>query len=73
VPELHAGYRPARRYDDAEPGVFNPEGLRARVGASHLPLGELVTAFTAAGLRVERFEEDGEDDYPYLVALVARR
>ena len=73
VPELHAGYRPARRYDDAEPGVFNPEGLRARVGASHLPLGEFVTAFTSAGLRVERFEEDGEADYPYLVALVARR
>ena len=73
VPELHAGYRPARRYDDAEPGVFNPEGLRARVGASHLPLGELVSAFTSAGLRVERFEEDGEADYPYLVALVARR
>ena len=73
VPELHPGYRPARRYDDAEPGVFNREGLRARVGASHLPLGAFVTAFTAAGLRVEHFEEDGEDDYPYLVALVARR
>ncbi len=32
-----------------------------------------VSAFTSAGLRVERFEEDGEADYPYLVALVARR
>ena len=73
VPELHPGYRPARRYDDAAPGVFNPDGLRARVGASHVPLGEFVSAFTSAGLRVEHFEEDGEDDYPYLVALVARR
>ena len=73
VPELHPGYRPARRYDEAEPGVFNPEGLRARVGASHLPLGDFVAAFTSAGLRVERFEEDGEADYPYLLALVARR
>lgn len=73
VPELHPGYRPARRYDADEPGVFNPDGLRARVGASHVPLGEFVAAFTAAGFRVEHFEEDGEDDYPYLVALLARR
>ena len=49
------------------------DGLRARVVASHLPLGEFVSAFTSAGLRVEHFEEDGEDEYPYLVALVARR
>jgi ubiquinone/menaquinone biosynthesis C-methylase UbiE len=28
---------------------------------------------TAAGLRVEHFEELGEDDYPYLVVLLARR
>ena len=73
VPELHPGYRPGRRYDDDAPGVFNPDGLRARVGASHVPLGEFVSAFTSAGLRVEHFEEDGEDDYPYLAALVARR
>jgi SAM-dependent methyltransferase len=73
VPELHRGYRPGRRYDDSEPGVFNPEGLRARVGATHVPLGEFVAAFTAAGLRIEQFEEHGEDDYPYLVSLVARR
>ena len=73
VPELHPGYRPGRRYDDSEPGVFNPEGLRARVGASHVPLGEFIAAFTAAELRIEHFEEDGEDDYPYLVVLLARR
>jgi SAM-dependent methyltransferase len=73
VPELYPGYRPARRYDASEPGVFNPEGLRAKVGATHLPLGEFITAFTTAGLRIERFGEFGEDDYPYLVALRARR
>jgi SAM-dependent methyltransferase len=73
VPELHPGYRPARRYDATEPGVFNPQGLRARVGASHLPLGDFLTAFTGAGLQIEHFEEHGEDDYPYLVALRARR
>ncbi len=73
VPELYSGYRPGRRYDESEPGVFNPEGLRARVGATHVPLGEFLSAFTAAGLRIEEFEEHGEDDYPYLVALLARR
>lgn len=73
VPELHPGYRPGRRYDAAEPGVFNPEGLRARVGATHVPLGEFVDAFAAAGLRIERLEEHGQEDYPYLVALRARR
>jgi SAM-dependent methyltransferase len=73
VPELYAGYRPGRRYDDSEPGVFNPGGLRAKVGATHVPLGAFVTAFTAADLRIERFDEDGEGDYPFLVALLARR
>ena len=72
VPELHAGYRPARRYQEA-PGVGNPEGLRARVGAVHLPLGVLVQAFAGAGFRIEQLEELGEQDYPYVVALRARR
>ena len=73
VPELHPGYRPPRRYGASEPGVFNSEGLRARVGATHVPLGEFLDAFAAAGFSIERFEEHGEDDYPYLVALRARR
>jgi SAM-dependent methyltransferase len=73
VPELHPGYRPGRRYDASEPGVFNPEGLRARVGATHVPLAQFVAAFLAAGLRIELFEEHGEDDYPFLIALRCRR
>jgi SAM-dependent methyltransferase len=73
VPELYPGYRPGRRYDASEPGVFNPEGLRARVGATHVPLAEFLTAFAAAGLRIEYVEELGEEDYPFLVALLARR
>ena len=73
VPELHPGYRPGGPYDETAPGVGNPEGLRARVGGMHLPLGPFVDAFAAAGLRIERFEELGERDYPYVVALRARR
>ncbi len=73
IPELYPGYRPTRRYDDSAPGVANPEGLRARVGAVHLTLEDFVDAFVAADLRIERFEELGDRDYPYLVALRTRR
>jgi SAM-dependent methyltransferase len=73
VPTFHPGYRPSRRYDHSAPGVGDPAGLRARVESRHLTLGDFVTGFTAAGLRVERFEELGDGDYPYLVALRTRR
>jgi SAM-dependent methyltransferase len=72
-PELHPGYRPARRYDDSAPGVANPDGLRVRVGAMHLPLGAFLAAFFEAGFRIERFEELGNRDYPHIVALRAQR
>jgi SAM-dependent methyltransferase len=72
VPTLHPGYGEARRYGEA-PGVANPEGVRARVGAVHLPLGEFLEAFMSAGLHLERFEELGSADYPHVVALRARK
>jgi len=72
VPAFHEGYRPSRRYDDSAPGVGDPEGLRARVGAMHLTLDAFLDAFLGAGLRIERFEELSDRDYPYLVALRAR-
>ena len=73
VPELHSGYRPARHYDGSAPGVGNEDGLRARVGAVHLPLEAFLAAFLGAGFRIERFEELGSQDYPHVVALRARR
>jgi SAM-dependent methyltransferase len=72
VPELHPGYRPVRRYDGSAPGVANPEGVRARVGGMHLPLDVFLGAFFAAGFRLERFEELGDQDFPHVVALRAR-
>ncbi len=72
VPTLHGGYAERRRYEEA-PGI-SAEGLRAKVGAVHLPLGELVQAFLDSGFRLERFEElqlDGEP-YPAMIALRAR-
>ena len=73
VPELHRGYRPSRRYDSSAPGVANPEGLRARIDSAHLPLDVFLNAFLEAGFRVERLEELGDQDYPHVVALRARR
>jgi SAM-dependent methyltransferase len=73
VPELHRGYRQAGRYDESAPGVANPNGVRAKVGAVHLPLAAFLATFFDAGFRIERFEELGSRDYPHLVAVRARR
>lgn len=71
VPELHVGYHRRGRYSSA-PGVVH-DGLRAKVGAVHRPLGELVQTFLDAGFTLERFEEASADEYPFVVALRWRR
>lgn len=71
VPNLHPGYRDTS-YRNEAPGIWD-EGLRAKVGASHLPLGLFVQAFIDAPLTVERLEEPEGRDYPHVVALRARR
>ena len=73
VPELHRGYRLSRRYDSSAPGVAKPDGLRARVDSAHLPLDVFLNAFLEARFRIERLEELGDQDYPHVVALRARR
>ena len=73
VPQFHRGYRPSRSYDASAPGVGDPEGLRARVDSIHLTLDDFLNAFLSSGLRLERLEELTERDYPYLVALLARK
>lgn len=71
VPELHAGYRQVGRYSEG-PGVSGG-GLREKVGAVHLPLGDFLQPFLDARLTLEHFEEHGDADYPPRVALRARR
>jgi ubiquinone/menaquinone biosynthesis C-methylase UbiE len=71
VPELHPGYREIA-YRTEAPGIWS-EGLRAKVGARHLPLGVFLHAFLDAGLVIDRFEEPEGRDYPHIVALRARR
>jgi SAM-dependent methyltransferase len=73
VPELFPGYRDTDRYTQA-PGI-SPTGLRAKVGAVHLPLSTLIQAFLDAGFTIERFEEPAAPgrEYPHLIALRCRR
>jgi SAM-dependent methyltransferase len=71
VPALHPGYRSTERYDGGP--AIGSDGLRARVGATHLPLGLFVQAFVAAGFQIEGFEELGSREYPYEIALRCRR
>lgn len=71
VPTLHSGYRETGPYDDGP--AIGPDGLRARVGATHLPLGLFFQSFLDVGLVIEGFEELGSREYPYSVALRCRR
>ena len=73
VPELFPGYWDTDRYTDA-PGI-SPTGLRAKVGAVHLPLSTLIQAFLDAGFGIERLEEPAAPgrEYPHLIALRCRR
>ena len=63
---------PRDRIPNRAPGIWS-EGIRAKVGAWHLPLGVFLHAFLDAGLVIERFEEPEGRDYPYIAVLRARR
>ncbi|MET9411725.1 methyltransferase domain-containing protein [Streptomyces sp. NPDC002935] len=53
--------------------AWNPAGVRARVGAWHLPLADLLNATTAAGLRLVRTAEAGPGGVPDLFGLLAMK
>jgi SAM-dependent methyltransferase len=71
VPELHPGYRNLGRYFEGP--AISAAGLRARVGATHLPLGRFLQSFLDAGFELERIEEDDRGEYPHVLALRFRR
>jgi hypothetical protein len=53
---------------------WTPVGVRARVGATHLPLAALLTAVLDAGLTLTAARETGPDGaYPDLLALTAHK
>lgn len=72
VPELHPGYLDEGRYGLEAAGVGSEEGLRAKVGATHLTLNRFVHSFLDAGLTLERFEELELENRPYPFAVVLR-
>jgi SAM-dependent methyltransferase len=71
IPTLHPGYFRTDYYRDG-PAV-SAAGLRAKVGATHLPLGPFVQTFLDAGLQLEAFEEPPRGEYPFMLALRLRR
>src|SRR2546430_4739784 len=71
VPELSPGYRDTS-YRTEAPGIWS-EGIRSKVGATHLPLGLFLQTFLDAGLVLGHAEEPEGRDYPPAVALGARR
>lgn len=50
-----------------------PAGVRARVGAWHVPLSDLINAVTAAGLRIRRLMEDGPSGVPDVLGFLATK
>jgi SAM-dependent methyltransferase len=52
--------------------AWTDQGVRARVGATHRPLPDLLHAFLDAGLTLERFDEAGQPT-PIALALRARK
>jgi SAM-dependent methyltransferase len=59
-------WRRERRFDS-----WTPRGVRARVGATHLPVSELLNALTSAGLIIERVTEVGSP-VPDILAVRCR-
>jgi ubiquinone/menaquinone biosynthesis C-methylase UbiE len=57
---------PSRSFD-----AWSPNGVRARVGAWHVPLAEMLNGVTAAGLRIVRTAESSAAGVPDLFGLLA--
>ncbi|OKI75060.1 class I SAM-dependent methyltransferase [Micromonospora sp. CB01531] len=52
---------------------WNSSGVRARVGAWHVPLADLLNAVTAAGLALARVQESGATPIPDILAFQATK
>jgi ubiquinone/menaquinone biosynthesis C-methylase UbiE len=62
------------RYADRSHSLhaWSPRGVRARVGAWHVPLADLLNAVTDAGLRLDRVRENGPGGIPDMFGFLAR-
>ena len=70
---LHEGYRRRGWWYDAPGFRLGREGVRGRAGVNHLPLADFLNAVVGSGVRLERVEEPGDEDYPLLLALTGRK
>jgi hypothetical protein len=52
--------------------TWSPHGVRARVGATHLPLGDLIATVTTVGLTIDSVIEAGEPT-PDVLAIRAHK
>ena len=69
---IHPGYLETGWIDS--PHWRNPEGLRAKVGARHVTMSELINAVVAAGLRITRLEEPAsQSGHADRIAIVSTR
>lgn len=66
----HPVYRQARWHHDAP---WWGENIRRKAGMRHLTLADLLNAFPAAGLCIERVTEPGDRPVPVNLAIRARR
>lgn len=67
---LHPGYR-RRGWTSAGPGFG--QGIRPRVGVNHYTLADFLQMVLDSGLTLTRIDEPGDEDYPMMLSLVARR
>lgn len=70
IPTLHPGYWRTGRYDTGP--AISHSGLRAKVGATHLPLGAFLQTFFDGGFRLDAFEEAKRHEYPFMIAVRCR-
>ena len=70
---LHAGYRQRGWWHEAPGFRLGREGIRGRAGVNHLPLADFLNAILDAGLRLERVEEPGDEDYPLTIGIRAAK
>lgn len=72
---VFGGYRRAEwiRASEFRSGRFRSSSLRQRVGARHVPLAELLTAFSASGLMLDTINEHGDAVVPWMLGLGAQK
>jgi SAM-dependent methyltransferase len=65
-----SGWVPASAFDT---DAHRAASLRRRIGERHVPLAELLSAFTSCGLLIETVEENGDGLVPWRIGIAASK